>query len=139
MAIYFFDSSALAMRYGIEPGTARVQTLMDPTAGNGIYAARITLVELISAITRRQRAGDLTQSACAAALTDLRADFVSDYAVIEITVDLIAQAGAMAEKQALRGYDAVQLAAALQANSAFLTAGMLPLTLVSADLDLNKA
>jgi len=56
----------------------------------------------------------------------------------QTTVDLIAQAGALAEKHALRGYDAVQLAAALQAKSAYSTAG-LALTLISADLELNSA
>jgi len=138
MAAYFFDSSALAKRYVAEKGTPWVEALIDPTAAHEIYVARITSVELISAITRRQRASSLTSAAAAAALTDLRADFLSDYSVLEITVDLIAQAGALAEKHALRGYDAVQLAAALQAKSAYSTAG-LALTLISADLELNSA
>ena len=140
MATYFFDSSALAKRYVTETGTVWVQTLTDPTAAaHAIYVAHITLVELVSAITRRHRAGDLTANAAAAALADLRADFVSDYSVIEVTASLIAQAAGLAEKHALRGYDAVQLAATLQTNTAYVTTGMPPLTLISADLDLNTA
>jgi predicted nucleic acid-binding protein len=139
MASYFFDSSALAKRYVAEPGTTWVQWLADPAAGNNVYAARITLVELVSAITRRKRNGDLTPTAAAAAISDLRADFASDYQVIEVTTALIAQAEALAEKHALRGYDAVQLAAALQVNTAYVAAGQPPITLISADLDLNGA
>jgi predicted nucleic acid-binding protein len=107
MATYFFDSSALAKRYVTETGTAWVQSLADTAAGNGVYVARITLVELISAISRRKRNGDLTPAGAAAALADVRADFTSDYKVIEITAALIVGAEALAEKYALRGYDAV--------------------------------
>jgi predicted nucleic acid-binding protein len=138
MAAYFFDSSALAKRYVTERWTAWVQALIDSSAGNEIYVAQITVVELISAITRRQRAGDLTLAAAAGALADLRSDFASQYSVLQITASLIAQAGTMAEKHALRGYDAVQVAAALQASAAYAAAG-LSLNLISADVDLNNA
>jgi len=39
----------------------------------------------------------------------------------------------------LRGYDAVQLAAALEANDERLANALTPLTLVSADTELNTA
>jgi predicted nucleic acid-binding protein len=139
MAVYFFDSSALAKRYVTESGTAWVQALADPAAGNSLYVARITLVELVSAISRRRKKGDLTPAAAGAALTDVRADFTSSYYVIEVTAALVEQAQALAEKHTLRGYDAVQLATALEVNAAYVAAGQLPITLVSADLDLNAA
>jgi len=139
MATYFFDSSALAKRYVTETGTTWVQSLTDPATGNGVYVARITLVELVSAISRRKRNGDLTPAAAAAALSDLRADFISDYQVIEVTAALIAQAEALAEKHALRGYDAVQLAVAIQVNVAYVAGRQPAVTLVSADLELNGA
>lgn len=139
MAVYFIDSSALAKRYVTEIGTAWVQALTDPAAGNSLYVARITLVELVSAISRRRKNGDLTPEAVADALTDVRADFISGYQVIEVTAGLIEQAQALAEKYTLRGYDAVQLAAALEVNAAYSVAGQLPVTLVSADHDLNAA
>ena len=138
MPTYFFDSSALAKRYVSETGTAWVQSLADSASGNEIYVARITLVKLVSAITKRKRKGDLTPHD-AAALADLRADFASDYLSIEVTASLVAQAEALAERHALRGYDAVQLAAALRVNGSLVAAGGTPLTLISADLDLNAA
>lgn len=139
MAVYFIDSSALAKRYVSETGTAWVQALTDPASGNSLYAARITLVELVAAISRRRKNGDLSPAAAAAALTDVRADFASDYQVIEVTVALVAQAESLAEKHALRGYDAVQLAAAIQVNAAYVAAGRPAVILVSSDLELNAA
>jgi len=109
MVAYFFDSSALAKRYVTETGTRWIQSLTDPAAGNSVYVACITLVELVAAISRRRKNGDLTPADADAALADLRADFVSDYQVIEVTAALVAQAEALAERLALRRYDAVQL------------------------------
>ena len=105
MAIYFFDSSALAKRYVTETGSAWVQSVIDPAAGHEVYAARITLVELVSAITRRNRNGDLTPHDAAAALADVRADFASGYLSIEVTAALVGQAEALAEKHALDAED----------------------------------
>jgi predicted nucleic acid-binding protein len=45
----------------------------------------------------------------------------------------------LATKHALRGYDAVQLAAALEANDERIANELTPLTLVSADDELNTA
>ena len=53
MAVYFFDSSAIVKRYLIEAGTKWVISIADLAAGNEIYLARITFVEVISAITRK--------------------------------------------------------------------------------------
>jgi predicted nucleic acid-binding protein len=139
MAVYFIDSSALAKRYVTETGTHWVQALTDSAAGNSLYVARITLVELVSAISRRRKNGDLTPAAAVDALTDVRADFISGYQVIEVTAGLIEQAQALAEKHTLRGYDAVQLAAALEVNAAYMAAGQLLVTIISADHDLNVA
>ncbi|MDQ3011456.1 MAG: hypothetical protein M3X11_12220 [Acidobacteriota bacterium] len=45
----------------------------------------------------------------------------------------------LAEKYALRGYDAIQLAAALMFEDEMTADGLGPLTLISADLELNQA
>jgi len=45
----------------------------------------------------------------------------------------------LAETRALRAYDAGQLASALHVNRNRTAAGLPPLTLVSADVDLNQA
>jgi hypothetical protein len=45
----------------------------------------------------------------------------------------------LAERHALRGYDAVQLAAALELQTVLTASGLPALTLVSADAELNAA
>lgn len=139
MAAFFIDTSALAKRYITETGTHWVQGLTDQVSGNTLYIARITLVELVAAISRRRKNGDLTPADAAATLSDVRADFASDYQMIEITAALVSQAEALADRHALRGYDAVQLAAAVQVNDAYTASRQPAVTLVSADLELNAA
>jgi predicted nucleic acid-binding protein len=60
VAAYFFDSSALVKRYAKEVGTSWVFSLVRRSAANHLYIARITGVELVSALTRRERAGRLS-------------------------------------------------------------------------------
>jgi hypothetical protein len=45
----------------------------------------------------------------------------------------------LAETHGLRGYDAMQLATALEVNTLRIVSGLPPLTLVSADVELNAA
>jgi hypothetical protein len=139
VAAYFFDSSAVVKRYVHEIGTAWVHSITAPTAGHFIYVAHITGVEVVSAITRQARHGALAPTDAATALMHLHHDFAHQYHTVDITSVLIARAMALAEIHALRGYDAVQCAAALVIHSYRQTLGMSLLTLVSADAALNTA
>ncbi len=60
------------------------------------------------------------------------------YRIVEMTAALLSDAMRVAETRAVRGYDAVQLAAALRLNTECVALG-LSSTLVSADGDLNAA
>lgn len=138
MAVFFFDSSAVVKRYLVESGTAWVNRIADLETGNKIYLARITFVEVISAITRKARGSGLSQTGAIKAIKDFRHDFANEYALIELTPTLGELAGNLAEAHALRAYDAVQLAAALEIDSEMKSAGASPITLVSADAALNS-
>jgi predicted nucleic acid-binding protein len=92
-----------------------------------------------SAIRRRGRRGDIAASDVTAALAQFRQDFVGLYHSIEITPALVTRAMTLAETHALRGYDAVQLAAAVEVNARGITLGLPVLTLVSADGELYLA
>jgi len=59
---------------------------------------------------------------------------VAIYFIVEVSATLVEQAAALARTHALRGYDAVQLAAAIEVH-----AHAPSLTLLSADIDLNAA
>ncbi len=139
MAILFFDSSSLVKRYVAETGTAWVQELTDQAAGHRRFIAQITGVEMIAAVTRRLRRGDLAPAEAATALAEIQADFGRDYLLLEASLPRVREAMALAERHGLRGYDAVQLATALFLRGRCRAAGMPDPILIAADGELNRA
>jgi predicted nucleic acid-binding protein len=139
VAGYFVDSSALVKRYVNETGSVWLSGLVSPAAGNDIYIARITTVEVIAALTRRARGGTIAAADASAACLLFRNDLPHDYEIVEMTETLFKRAMTLAETHGLRGYDAVQLAAACEVNAFCAASGLPPLTLVSADSELNTA
>jgi uncharacterized protein len=74
MAVFFCDSSAVVKRYVAETGSAWLVQTTDPK-NNSVYVARITFVEVISAITRRERGKHIS----AIDADNARLQFESDY------------------------------------------------------------
>ena len=139
MAALFCDSSAIVKRYVAETGSTYVDALADLKTGNIVLLARITRVEVAAAFARRLKGASLTTADAQNALALFQHDLTNNYFTVEITPVLLSEAMRLAMQHALRGYDAVQLAAALEANSERLSNSLPPLTLVSADMDLNNA
>lgn len=139
MTVYFADTSALARRYVAEIGSRWVQEILDPSSGNIVVIVRVTAAEMIAALTRRERGGSLTPADAAVARAEFRSHLDVDYQVVEVDEPLVDRAMALAEVHALRGYDAIQLSAALTVNRLYTTAGFPPITLLSADAELNNA
>jgi hypothetical protein len=122
-----------------ETGTDWIRSLLDPSTGNVVVLARITAVELIAAISRRERAGSLSASDGTTARTDFRGDLADEYQIVEVDEAVVNRAMLLAETHGLRGYDAVQLAAALGVNAVYVVAGAPAITLLSSDGELNAA
>jgi predicted nucleic acid-binding protein len=139
VTVYFCDSSALVKCYVQEQGSVWMRPLLDPTAGHHLYLAAITGVEVIAAVTRRMHRGDITATDGAAAVAQFRQDFAQRYRLIDLTPPVVARAMTLAETHGLRGYDAVQLATAVEVHVRGHTLGLPALTLVSADGELNMA
>jgi hypothetical protein len=139
MSTLFFDSSAIAKHYVSEVGSMWVSQLLNLSAQNEVHFARISGVEVVAAITKRIRMGNLLRRAGMDAITQFRADFEKIPRIVEISPRLIARAMDLAERHALRGYDAVQLAAALIVNDGCRELGFTTLLVVSADEELNIA
>ena len=139
MAILFFDSSGLVKRNVTEIGTAWVQGIADPAAGNDRFIAQITGAEMIAAVTRRLRRGDLTPADAAFALAEINADFTRDFFLLEVSLPRVQEAMALAERHGLRGYDAVQLAAALYLRLQCRLTGQPDPVIITADRELNAA
>ena len=139
MPIYFLDSSALVKRYVPENGSAWVQEITDPIASNLLYVARISGAEVVSAVTRRQRRGQITAADASIAVNSFRRDFPAGYSILEITVEVVSQAMNLAQRHGLRGYDSVQLAAALELRDLCFASGLPLPVLIAADTELNAA
>jgi predicted nucleic acid-binding protein len=106
---------------------------------NRIYLARITAVEVTAAVARRRKGRTLTSRNASSILYRFREHFAGRYSVIEVTPALLSDAIRLANLHALRAYDAVQLAVAIEVNRIYRTAGPGPVILLSADRDLNAA
>ena len=127
MNIVFADSSALAKRYVLEQGSSGVaQVLSDADA---LVVAAIAPIEIVSALTRRQRAGDLSLPAYASVRRELAAD-LADIDRVPVDDTLVARAMALIETHGLRTLDGLQLASALAAQ---------PHVFLCADNRLNEA
>ena len=137
--VFFVDSSALSKRYVVESGSSWLRSILNPMTDCTAYIVRITAVELIAALTRREIGGSIASSDAQAARTAIRAHIGSEYKVIEVTEALVEKAMILSERYGLRGYDAVQLAGAVEVNNRYSLNGLPPVTFISADQELNTA
>jgi len=133
VAVHYFDSSALVKRYVAETGSAWVRGLVDPATGHDIYTVTLTAPEVISAITRRLRGGQLPRALAVQGLRDFRADWQLQYQPIDPARAIIRRAMDLAENRGLRGYDAVHVATAPELHDSRRTFGLPFLIFVSAD------
>jgi predicted nucleic acid-binding protein len=96
-------------------------------------------VEVIAGVTRRRLGGGISHVDADAVLNDFRHDLTQQYIILNLTPPVLIRAASLAEVHGLRGYDAVQLAAALEDHRLRLALGTQALTFVSADQQLNAA
>lgn len=136
---YFVDSSALVKRYVLEIGTAWVRGVTRRNPSKVIYVANITAVEVTCAVARRRKGGTLPPSRALSIIRRFRQHLAARYTVFEVTPDLVNDAVGRGSTHALLAYDAVQLAVALEVNRSHQADGFRPITLISADQDLNAA
>ncbi len=123
MALYFLDTSALVKLYVQEPGTDRLLPLVGDQSENRFAVLAVSVVEIRSAIRRRQRAGDIDAAAAAAVLESVQKHIESRFLRQVINDTVIDTALEMIDRYALRAYDSLQLAGCLVlcgiANEAF--------------------
>jgi uncharacterized protein len=137
---YFVDSSALVKRYVRETGTAWMRRLTRRNPSTVIYVAHITAVEVTCAVARRRKGTPpITPRRASSILHRFRQHLAARYTVIEVTPELLDEAMRLGNAHSLRAYDAVQLAVALEVNRSHQADGFAPVTLISADRDLNAA
>ncbi len=144
MSALFLDSSALGRRYHRDAGSDWIEQRI--ASGLPLYISALTIVEITAAIARRGKSlahadaggANKAQRRAAKAMEQFERD-VTGLRVVPVNAEVIALAQDLARSGALRGADAIQLASASLVSQALVRAGGDPLTLISADEELNAA
>lgn len=118
MAVYFPDTSAAVKHYLSETGSNFVDQIFD-NLNNIIFVARITSVEMVSAVRRRAAGGTISTQEAQNTNRQIRTWVEREAEVFELTEEVAARAMDLAETYVLRGYDAIQLASACEVNEMF--------------------
>lgn len=140
MSYFYLDSSALAKRYLQEIGSNWIQSLVDPETGNIILTAEITRIEVAAALSARHRSENgISQEERDNAVSLLIDHCNTEYMMVPADTLILDRALGLTQKYRLRGYDAVQLAAALVVNDQFQDNDLPGVTFVAADHDLIAA
>ena len=125
--ITYVDTSTLIKLVVDEDGSDRAGTIW--TSTDAVASVALIVVEARAALAAAKRGRRLT----AAQHTDARQEIdalLAELHIVEATEELIAEAAELAEEDALRGHDAVHLAAALLVGATVIS---------SADTDLCAA
>ena len=138
MPHYYSDSSALVKLYVDEGGSDQMRRLRSDRS-TALYTARVSAVEIAAAAFMRCRVGSLSRAAAQGVVSDSRGDSAERLNTIEVSASLADLAIALTERQPLRGYDAVQLAAALQLQQLRRSLGHSDVTFVCGDARLGAA
>jgi predicted nucleic acid-binding protein len=116
--IAYVDTSSLLKLLIDEDGSDRAELIWN--TADVVASAAVVVVEAKAALAAATRGARLTAAQHRAAKGELVAR-VEELTIVEITEDLIVDAAEVAEREALRGYDAVHLAAALTVGADLVT------------------
>lgn len=125
----YVDTSALVKLYVREQGSEHVRAFVDQVAE--LSTSFIALVEIRSALMRKQRSGELSPEGHKQVREDLERDW-SHFATVVPGPTLLREAARLAEAHGLRALDAIHLASALDVRGAVLT------VIISSGLDVAQ-
>jgi len=116
---YYLDTSAQVKYYVSEPGTAWIRQLIDaidPNTGqrvNQLFAATITMAEASAAFAIIARLGRISEHIRDRTFNRYMKTVSTYFHLLSVTQPLIDLAAHLTQQYPLKGYDAVQVAAAL--------------------------
>ena len=116
--ITYVDTSSLLKLVIEEDGSERAGLIWD--TADVLAGSALIVVEARAALAAAQRRARLTGAHHRRARAELAA-LVDELVIVEVTEPLLADAAELAEREALRAYDAVHLASALVIGSALVT------------------
>ena len=112
---HYFDASALIKLYVAEPESSIVTKLA--LSEPAVITGAAIIAEVPAALARSARMGRIKEESALLMMERFRQDWRSSYAVLPLSAANAEQAGDLAWKHPLRGYDAVHLACCLRAAS----------------------
>ena len=144
MMYYYFDTSGLVKLYISETGSQWALGILKNSKRSSNPACRIafskiSIVELASALTRLERQHTISQQQRLFLYNRFLDDTENCFRLLNLTDETIKLAASMAQKLALRGYDAVHLASAQMLNNVLISYRAPAITFVSADKQLCQA
>jgi predicted nucleic acid-binding protein len=139
MALYYLDTSALVKCYAQEDGTDWMLALLKSPQVHTFTTVRLAGPELVAALFRKGRTGELPRAIVHYLVQDFKADWQLLYAILDINAQVTDLAMQLVEKHGLRGYDAVHLATATSLHSVRRAATLPDLIFLAADNDLLQA
>jgi uncharacterized protein len=111
----YFDTSALLKRYIREPGSAQVASLL---RRHDLLSSAITPVEILSALWRRKRSGDLSEENFSATLSRVQSDRTR-WELIEVSATVLSRAeGFVQVVVPVRALDAIHVASLMVFHAA---------------------
>src|SRR6266446_7036106 len=116
-----------------------VQQITDPATTPAVLMSAIGVVEIAGALARKEREQEITTLERQQYLGLFVLDCQRLISLLPLTGPVLRLAATLTHRQALRAYDAVHLASALQANRLLVNTGAPPLTFVAADGRLCRA
>lgn len=116
--ITYVDTSSLLKLVIDEDGSERAGLIWD--SADVLASVALVVIEGRAALEAAQRGGRLETRQHRRARQEFTA-LVDELSIVAITEELVADAADLAEAEALRGYDAVHLAAAVTIEAAVLT------------------
>ena len=81
MAVLFLDSSALVKRYAQEVGSAWLTACTQLPAGNQCWLAQVTRVEILAALYKKVRTGNLLPAQAQTAAAQFQAELQTHFHV----------------------------------------------------------
>lgn len=115
--ILYLDTSALVKLYLAEGGSEAAHEAVEDA--EGVATSTVAYAETRAAFARRERIGDLDNEGLRQATTALDRDWRS-FVRLAVSNLVAYRAGEMAERYALRGFDAIHLASASRLGERFV-------------------
>lgn len=102
---YYADSSALVKRHIPETGSAWIEQEFDAATGNRVITAKLSVVEVLSAMNRQRRKSNITATEYAKFSGDFLSFVVTDYEILELSDAVLLEAQRLLESHPLRAGD----------------------------------